>query len=213
MTGRTRLILSVVGVVVVLLLGFVFFIRPQQSDLSDLEDQVAQERNETQQLQAELDRLQALQENAPQLQARLDRIRELVPQRNQVPNFIFQVQEAADESGVGFLQITPTLPDQPAEGAALAEVTIQMGARGGYFAVQDFVRRLYDLDRALRLDVMNLASQEEETGGTSVALDGTLRIFFELPAGVAAAAPGATTTPAPATTPEAAGSPSPSPGS
>jgi len=201
MSGRTRVILSTIGVVVVLLLGFFFFIRPQQSDLSDLEDQVAQERNETQQLQAELDRLRGLQENAPQLQARLDRIRELVPQRNEVPNFIFQVQEAADESGVGFLQITPTLPDQPAEGAALAEVTIQLGAKGGYFAIQDFVRRLYDLDRALRLDVLTLTAEEVEGGGTTISLQGTVRIFFELPASAAAAAPGATTAPSPSPSP------------
>ncbi|MGH2693883.1 MAG: type 4a pilus biogenesis protein PilO [Actinomycetota bacterium] len=205
MRGRTQIILAVVGVAVVVLLGYFFFIRSQQDELSDVRAQVDTERNRTQQLQTELQRLQDLQENAPQLQARLDRVRELVPQRNEVPNFIFQVQEASDESGVGFLQITPELPDQPPEGATLAEVTIALRGRGGYFAVQDFIRRLYDLDRALRLDVMTLTGNEDEVGGR-VSVDGTVRIFFELPAGTAATT--TTTTP---TAPGATPSPSPTP--
>ena len=205
MRGRAAIILSIVGVVVVLLLGYFFFIRSQQSELSEVRNQVEAERNETQRLQAELQRLQDLQENAPQLEARLRRVRELVPRENQIPNFIFQVQETADESGVGFLQITPQLPDQPPEGASLAEVTIQLRAQGGYFAVQDFIRRLYDLDRALRLDVVTLTGNEDETAGR-VSLDGTVRIFFELPR-VAATA----TTPTSPTTPAASPSPTTTP--
>jgi Tfp pilus assembly protein PilO len=202
MRGRGSIILAVVGVVVVVLLGYFFFIRSQQDELSTVRNQVETERNRTQQLQAELQRLQNLQENAPRLQARLDRVRELVPQRNEVPNFIFQVQEAADDSGVGFLQVTPQLPDNPPEGAALAEVTIALRAQGGYFAVQDFVRRLYDLDRALRLDVINLTGNEDEVGGR-VAMDGAVRIFFELPAPVVVGVPGTTATPTPTPSPVA----------
>ncbi|CAN5549805.1 hypothetical protein BH24ACT26_BH24ACT26_21880 [soil metagenome] len=197
MRARGQLILAAAGVVVVLLVVFLMLIKPRQSALGEVRAQVQTEQDRTQQLQTEVDRLQALQRNAPQLEATLARIRELVPRNNDVANFIFEVQNAAARAGVGFVQITPELPEQPPEGAPLAEVRATIGAKGGYFAVQDFVRRLYDLDRAVRIDTVTMTGVEDDQ---QAAEDGRIdvvmaaRVFFELPEGVAAAS---ATTPAP----------------
>lgn len=203
MRPRGQLILAAAGVVVVLLVVFLMLIKPRQSALGEVRAQVQTEQDRTQQLQTEVDRLQALQRNAPQLEATLARIRELVPRNNDVANFIFEVQNAAARAGVGFVQITPELPEQPPEGAPLAEVRATIGAKGGYFAVQDFVRRLYDLDRAVRIDTVTMTGVEDdqqaaEDGRIDVVM--AVRVFFELPEGVAAASattPTTTTTPAP----------------
>jgi hypothetical protein len=82
-----------------------------------------------------------------------------------------------------------------------------IGAEGGYFALQDFLRRLYDLDRALRVDNLSVVAGTEEVTGTAQppALLATARIFFELPAGGAVTAP--TTTPPATTTPTAPSTP------
>ncbi len=191
------MIVAVVGAVLVVLLAYMLLIRPRQSELTDVEAEVAQEENLTVQLAADLDRLRDLQRNAPKLQAELERIRDLVPQDHEVANFLFQVNAAANASGVEFLQISPELPKSPPEGAALAEVRITIGGSGGYFAIQDFVRRLYALDRALRIDIFDLTADTTEG---DIALTATARIFFELPGGVAGAAtvPVTPTTPAPA---------------
>ena len=210
MTPRTRMILVGVGAALVCLLFYFFFIRGRQSDLQAVRDQVAAERSKTIELQAELARLEELQDQAPQLQAELAEIRQLVPRNHEVPNFIFLVQDAANEAGVDFVQITPELPDIPPEGAALAEVRATIGAGGGYFAIQDFVRRLYNLDRAVRIDNLTMsggaAEGEDQAGPTTVTFTGVARIFFETPAAPAPAtgtapagtAPATTTTPAPA---------------
>jgi hypothetical protein len=93
------------------------------------------------------------------------------------------------------------VPKPPPEGAQVAEIRAVIGAEGDYFALQDFLRRLYDLDRALRIDNLAITSEEDqETDQLTVTLTATARIFFELPAGGAAAAPPGTT-PAPAPTP------------
>ena len=87
---------------------------------------------------------------------------------------------------------------------------MKLGSSGGYFSLQDFIRRLYELDRAVRIDNLTMAGTQTETAGVEITLDLTARIFFELPG-----APGSTTeappntttapatgeTPAPATTP------------
>ncbi|MDQ4025364.1 MAG: type 4a pilus biogenesis protein PilO [Actinomycetota bacterium] len=212
MSARNRMI--VVGIVafVVILLAFFVLIRPRQSELADVQAQVEQEQALTQQLTLDLQRLQELQRQEPQLRADLERIRQLVPEEHEVPNFLFQVNSAANRSGVEFLQITTELPKSPPEGAALAEVRVTIGGSGGYFAIQDFIRRLYSLDRALRIDLLDLS---QEAAAEGISLLATARIFFEQPAGfvpgTAPAAPApapAPAAPAPAASPtEAAPSP------
>lgn len=211
MRERARLIIAGAGVFVLLLLSYLLVIGPKRSELSEVRDQVAAKETEVAGLESQLRRLQELQENAGELEAELADIRELVPQKHEVANFIFLVQEAADESGVDFVNITPELPKPPPEGAPLAEVRVNIGAGGGYFAVQDFLRRLYELDRALRIDLLTLGGgqgAQEDEGETVLSVDLTARIFFELP-GTATTTTTTTTTTAPAGTPAPTPTPTP----
>jgi Tfp pilus assembly protein PilO len=198
------MIIAIVVGVVVCLLFYVFAIRPRKSELTNIRSQVDTENTKTTQLQAQLQQLQALQQDAPRLQAELAKIRELVPQDHDVANFIFEVQEAANAAGVEFVEITTELPKTPPENAPLAEVRATIGATGGYFAVQDFIRRLYDLDRAVRIDGLVMA--QESPDEATVKYTASTRIFYELPAGVT----GGTVAPT-GTTPVAPPAPVPSP--
>ena len=193
MNARNRMILTIVAAVVVIVLAFVLLIRPRQSELADVKAQVEQERSLTLTLEADLQRLQELQAQEPKLRADLERIRQLVPQDHELANFLFQVNSAANQSGVAFLQITPELPKTPPEGAALAEVRITLGGTGGYFAIQDFIRRLYSLDRAVRIDLMDLSA---DAGTGNITLQATARIFFESAAAAAGTVPVTPTVPA-----------------
>ena len=193
MSVRVRMILTAVASMLVLVAFFFLFIKPRQNELGKVRDEVEQEEARTVSLRSELRRLQALQANAPELEAELARFRELVPRNHEVPNFIFLVQEAADEAGVDFVNIIPELPKAPPEGAPVAEVRATIGAGGGYFSVQDFLRRLYGLDRALRVDSVTMSGREEETGETTITLDMISRVFFEPPGGISGAATGTAT--------------------
>ncbi len=205
MRGRGRLVLAIVAVIVVSLLVFFFAIKPKRDELAEVRAEIAAEEARTIQLRTELERLQALQANATELQAELARIRELVPVKPELPNVIFQIQEAANRAGLDFISISPQLPKTPPEGAALAEVHMSLGAKGGYFAVQDFIRRLYDLDRAFRYDNFALSFETAEFPGLiRLGMTGAARVFYELPEGAASTT---TTTAVPAATPAPATSP------
>lgn len=203
---RGRMVLAIIAVVIVALLVFFFAVKPKRDELAQIRADVAAEEARTVQLRTELERLQALQENAPELEAELARIRELVPVRPELPNMIFQIQEAANRAGLDFVQVTPALPKTPPEGAALAEVRMTLGAKGGYFAIQDFIRRLYDLDRAFRYDNFTLTFESDDFPGLiRLHMLGAARVFYELPEGFTGATTTTTTvpaaTPTPATTP------------
>jgi Tfp pilus assembly protein PilO len=198
--ARARLILAIVAVLAVSAAFYFLFVRARQGELSETDAQIEAEQSRTVELEATLSRLQGLQDNAAKFEARLAEIRELVPSDDQVASFMFKVQDEANHAGVSFVEITPELPKPPPEGAQVAEVRAVIGARGDYFSLQDFLRRLYELDRALRIDNLAITSEEdEETGELTVTLTATARIFFELPAGGATAAP-AGTAPAPVPT-------------
>ena len=202
MNPRTRLILAVLGVVVLLVAFYFLFIRPRQQELVRVNEEIEAEEGRTLRLQAELERLQDLQANAPELQAELAKIRGFVPRDDEVPNFIFLVQDAANAAGVDFVQITPELPKPPPEGAALAEIRTTIGAGGGYFAIQDFIRRLHALDRAVRIDNLSLTGTEDtETGEVDILMNSTARIFFEVPGGAPAVDPATGLPVAPTPTP------------
>ena len=197
------MILAIVVSVLVSAAFFFLFVRARQGELSTVQAKVVTAKSETVELEATLGRLQGLQANAAKFEARLAEIRELVPQNDQVANFIFQAQDEANRSGVGFVEITPELPKPPPEGAEVAEIRVVIRAQGGYFAIQDYLRRLYDLDRALRVDNFTMtASEDTDSGAVEIDMLATSRIFFELPAGSATTTP-ATTTPETTTAPPA----------
>jgi Tfp pilus assembly protein PilO len=202
---RTRLILAAVAAVLVCLLFFMFFIRPRKADLGDVNADIESALNERQSLQLQLEQLESLQERAPRMTALLDEIRGLVPESNETGNFINQVQVAANMAGVEVHQFTPELPKQPPEGAPLAEIRVTIRATGGYFSLQDFVRRLYALDRALRIDTMLLSRLVGEGADSGdIEMTATARVFFEIPPGSTPGGAAATAPPAaPATEPPA----------
>ena len=200
-SARARLILAIVAALLVSVAFYFLFVRSRQGQLSEVQGEIEAEEAKTVELEATLSRLQGLQANAAKFEARLAEIRQLIPPDDEVANFMFQVQDEANRAGVTFVQITPEVPKPPPEGAQVAEIRAVIGAEGDYFALQDFLRRLYDLDRALRIDNLVITSEEDQdTQQLNVTLTATARIFFELPAGGAATAPPAGTTPAPAPT-------------
>jgi Tfp pilus assembly protein PilO len=201
------MLIAVVAGILVCLLFYAFAIRPRKSELSDVREQVGAETAKKAQLQTELTQLEDLQKREPQLEAELAKIRKLVPQDDEVPNFIFQMQEAANAAGVDFIEMTTELPKQPPEGAPLAEVRAAIGATGGYFAVQDFIRRIYDLDRAVRIDGLVLAQAEPDKA--TVKFTANARVFFELPGGTVPISTGTTTTTTAPQPPAPVPSPSP----
>jgi Tfp pilus assembly protein PilO len=191
-----QVILGSIAIVLVMAVMFFLLVGPRRGQLAEVKEQVKAAESETVVLETELARLESLQKQAPQLQAALDEISDLVPEENRVSNFVFQVQQEANRAGLDFISITPQLPKSPPEGAPLAEVKIDIGAKGSFFTIQDFIRRLTELDRAVRIDGFNMAVVEEEDGSEDkVELTASARVFFEQPAGAAVpAAPGTTTT-------------------
>lgn len=182
MSVKMKVALSVVGVVVILAGWFLMVFRPNQQKVSDLRDEIEATQEEIVALEAQLLRLQALRDRAPELREEAARFSLALPTSPRVPDFILQVQEAADQAQVDFLTITPSLP-APFEGgtSGLQAVGVSISTTGSYFTLQDFIHRLERLDRALRVNSFSLSTPDEDgTMSTSLSMQ-----MFSAPAAVA----------------------------
>ncbi|HVM53150.1 MAG TPA: type 4a pilus biogenesis protein PilO [Acidimicrobiales bacterium] len=194
-----RTILVAFAAAVVLLLGwFMLLWGPQGGRLSDARDRIDAAENENRALELRLSRLQAVQERAPELTAALSELRRAVPDDPALAQLILDANQAANESGVEFLSIAPSVP---AAGSP-ATITLSINVTGTYEAVLLYLRRLEELPRIIVVDTLSLSPSQSEAGlQLSVSL--TARMFTNNAEAIAgpepeAADPTATTTTGPA---------------
>ncbi len=201
MSARVKLILAGVLALLVCVVFYFFFVRPRSQDLDRINNEIEAAEAQTRALQAQLVGLEALEEREPELRAEVRELDELVPKSDESFNFLLQVQDSATAAGVPFIR-WDSEPARPAvEDPTLAQVRTTLEAQGGYFSIQDFVRRVSELDRAVSIDslVMTSVEGEEAADRGRVQLQMVVRVFFEVPEVQAPiTTPGETTPTAPA---------------
>lgn len=228
MSVRLRAILLGAGFLVLVVAWFFLGFNPNRSRINELRDEQEEVEASITRLEAELARLEELQRMEPELRAQFTRLQDAVPEDPRIPDFILQVQEAANLAGIEFLSISPSLPaaftPPGGEGGAanLQAIAVSIQTTGRFFALEDFIIRLEKLARAVRINTFGLSpgGGAADVPGTSPSMSVTfqLQIFMASTTGQAGGATGGTTggatggttiaTPAPETTP----APTPQPG-
>jgi type IV pilus assembly protein PilO len=223
---RARFIILAAGLAAVVLVFFAFPFRSNRSEINDVREQQTQTRQDIDALRARLVRLQELQKKEPELRAELTRFRDALPSDPRLPDFILQVQDAANLAGIDFLSLSPSLPQafeaagattagQPAQGAAgqLQAITVSVGTTGRFFEIEDFIIRLEELRRAVRINSFTLTPGGGTTGQAPRGGSPLLSVTFQMQMFVLspAPAPAATAPTAPGASPAPNASPAPSP--
>jgi type IV pilus assembly protein PilO len=185
MSLKLKMVLVTVATVVVAAGWFLTAYRPTEHHVTQLHSQVATEKQQVASLEAQLAHLQALQRNAPKLQAQLSHLATALPTDPGLPQFILQLQDAANKAGVDFLSVTPSLPaastagtpagSAPAAAAGtpttnaasgLKQISVAITTTGKYFTLENFIYRLEHLNRALRIDTFSISGGSGATAGS-----------------------------------------------
>jgi Tfp pilus assembly protein PilO len=176
MSMRLKFVLVIVATVVVTAVWFLASYHPTQAKVAQVRTEVTTVRAQVASLDAQLKHLQDLQRHEPQLRAKLGRFATALPSDPRLPQFILSVQDAANKAHVDFLSVTPSLPSAPAAkagtpaggaapSAGLQEITVSVTTTGSYFTVQNFIYRLENLDRAIRIDTFTVSPGGAAAGG------------------------------------------------
>ncbi len=182
--SRTALVLSVLGAVAVIVLFFVLIFQPAREELAEVESQIALEQDEQQRLEAEIERLRLVREDAPGVEADVAAADAIVPRDPALPALVRQLQMAADESGITLISVSTSRPVEleaaPEQGLSSIDVSTQI--EGGYFQVVDFLRRIEEPGISPRGIVWlntSVTRNDESYPALNVALAG--RAFAVLP--------------------------------
>ncbi len=222
MSMRKRFTALILACVVVAAGWFMFVFRPAQADLGDVNDQVQQTVDQVAALQTKLAELQALKANEAEVRAQGQKMQAALPTDPKLGDFIRLVQNAANEAGIDFVTVTPSLPAAPASQAApssantsatpppaassgdesqavapapvspVQAIAVQVNAKGRFFEMESFILKMEHLARAMRIDDFSVTSEDASGGGSPVLATSMKMQIFMV--NPQAAAPAATTT-------------------
>lgn len=166
--NRRLAAVAALAAVFVVALWWVFVYSPLGSDLSEVQDDIDKAADARPGLDAQLRQLEEIAEHGVEIDAELAELMNAVPEAPDLAEFIDAANQLAFDAGITWLSIAPSEPIATGTGPSTIQLTMQID--GGFFQVVDYLNRLEDLDRAVIVDAINIATSEEAgaggTGGT-----------------------------------------------
>jgi type IV pilus assembly protein PilO len=168
-----RLIIFGVVLLLIVVLAWFFLINPLRSDIADVDMSIEDERTALAAGQAQLAQAEATREEGAANRGLLLELAKMVPEEEQIPSLLLQIQDLADQSGIDFIAVTPGSPIQSDD---FDIIPLELEFSGTYFDLSDFVYRAEQMvagpGRLLavkNLDLELSQNSEQATGGAAVS--------------------------------------------
>jgi len=180
---RTKLLLGVLGVIILAVAVWFLVLQPIRSDIASTDQEIESMRARLQTAQAKLAQAEVKRQEAKYNQARLLELAKMVPESEEIPSLIVELEDVARQSGVNLSSITP---GEPAElsGIPARYVPVDLQVSGSYFDLGDFVYRLERMvgrpGRLLAVKTINLevkSGEGEVSPGQSPKLQATITVY------------------------------------
>lgn len=194
--NRRTLLLAIAAAGALLVVWFVMLWSPQSGKLGDAHDRTAAAAATNEELQLRLARLQAADAEEPELQTDFDRLRGAVPDDPELAQFILDANQAATDSGVDFLSISPGVPQQT-DPTLPAAISLAITVKGGYYEALDYLEQMSGLERVVVIDTLALTPGNTSTGLADLTIAINARMFTTEVLLVAGTAPATAPTTAP----------------
>ncbi|MDX1620251.1 MAG: type II secretion system protein GspM [Nitriliruptorales bacterium] len=143
--NRNQLLLGGLGVVLLLVLFWLFLWQPQSSRIDEIETEIEDLESQRVSLEGRIASLEEVRARAPEIEAALAAAESVLPRDAAMPILVRQLQLAAQDSGIELRAINPSRPVEFGEGAPeLAVINLSVDIAGSYFQIIDFLRRVED---------------------------------------------------------------------
>lgn len=160
MTPVRTVLYATLGAVVLVVVAWMFLVyRPRGDEIAGIEEEIAQAEDLESSLQAQVARLQELDEERPSVEAELRQLTAAVPPDPELATLILTLHDEATRSGIDFLQFTPS---PPTAGEDTSVISAGLNVSGSFFTVLDFLDRVEALDRIIVVDALELTAAEPE---------------------------------------------------
>ncbi len=173
----------ILGILILLLLavGYYFLLfSPLRQRYLAAYDERTQKEQQRAQLEQSVAELENVRRNAPQIERNILEYSKRLPEQEEIPTLIVQIEQIAEGAGATQLLITPEVPGAagggtagaaaaPPAGGDFTRIPITMSLEGTYLEMQDFLFRLKNLSRLVTVNEVTFEELEEEGGSTTVA--------------------------------------------
>jgi Tfp pilus assembly protein PilO len=195
---RGPFIVGAAVAVVVLLVAF-FFVLPKMGQVRDAKTSLQDLQAQQGTLGAQLAALKQSQTDAPKNREIIRKVQQAIPPTVDQQGFMLLIQNAAVQSSIDIVTITPTTPVfDPASG--LSTVTNAFSVSGSYFALTEFIFKIETLPRASKITSINITPAPTNTNPSLLTMTASVDTFTSDSSAGPGSAPGPTsgaaTTPA-----------------
>jgi Tfp pilus assembly protein PilO len=163
---RQLWLLTALGTLAALAGGYFLLVSPQNTKAAALREEAEEQLQVNRQLQSQINQLNKQKKDLPAQQALLARFAGLIPSNPAMPRLIRALTDAADNSGVELVSITPSLPEwakgvNPAtraevpgkvaapDGQSLVDIPVNIRVVGEYSQMTQFFTEIEEMNRAL----------------------------------------------------------------
>ena len=153
----------VVGVIVIALCWWFFWMQPEATKLNNLHAQEATLNNQIATLNAKIVQLQQESKTVKKDLPYLLRFQAAVPSTPQQGAIVSQFTALADRTGVNMTSITDNVVGSPATPGGLATIPISISLSGNHAQVLNFLNGIYKLPRLVTIAGVNFSG----SGGTT----------------------------------------------
>lgn len=184
---RQKTLLSILAAVLLVILAFVFLLRPQMTEADEVRQEIEDTRAQQAQLESQIVRLEDVRARSPEIEALVAAADTLIPRDDPaLPAAVRQLQMAANDSGAQLVSVAMSRPavteatNDVAVPPGLATIATSVTVSGGYFQLVDFLRRVEDpviSPRAILWNQANVTLAEYPT--LTMNLSGALFAYLE----------------------------------
>src|SRR5829696_363600 len=109
--------------------------------------------------------LENARRNAPEIERQILEYSKRIPEQDEIPTLVVQVEQVAEGAGVTQLLITPGAPAPPPGGGDFSVIPVTMSFEGTYENMTDFLLRVRNLSRLVTINELTYDEMGAEAGG------------------------------------------------
>ena len=154
--NRNQRHIAMLGILILTVLGvayyFLLFSPVRQEYLANYNERPQKEDRKSQ-LEKSVARLEGVRRDAPNIERQILELSKRIPEQEEIPTLLVQIETVAIETGVEQFEITPSSPEAPPNGGGdFSRIPVTMTFLGNYWGLQDFLLRIRKLTRLITVN-------------------------------------------------------------
>lgn len=174
-----KVMVAALPAVIILVVGFMFFVSPKQKEIKTLDAKIDEQNNKIATGQAKGAKLEILMKENEALTKRLDELKEQLPEEKEISSLLKQVSDLSTAAG---LEIKSWKPGQKKNhpSGIVAEIPVSVSVIGTYHDFGNFLSSLTKLHRIVNVSNIQMGGPQMKQGKAVLQINFTASTFSAL---------------------------------